>query len=134
LARDSQIAERVQFTGRIAGAQFEAVLAKASAVVVPSLGGEVFGLVVAENMLRGLAVVVSDIGSLAEVLGDSGLTFRTGDAEDLSSVLARLLDDPSLAATLGYRARQRALLFYSLDRMIHSHTLLYSQLCSLKNL
>jgi glycogen synthase len=134
LARDSQIAERVQFTGRIAGAQFEAVLAKASAVVVPSLGGEVFGLVVAENMLRGLAVVVSDIGPLAEVLGDSGLTFRTGDAEDLSSVLARLLDHPSLAAALGYRARQRALLFYSLDRMIHSHTLLYSQLRSLKNL
>ena len=132
-ARASQLKEQVQFLGQIGGAQLESTLAKASTVVVPSLGGEVFGLVVAENMLRGLAVVVSDLGSLTEVLGDSGLRFRTGNAADLSSVLARLLDDPSLAATLGHRARQRALLLYSVDHMIESHALLYSQFCPLKN-
>jgi glycosyltransferase involved in cell wall biosynthesis len=51
---DAQMDAQVCFVGRLSGPQVEASLARASAVVVPSLGGEVFGLVVAENMLRGL--------------------------------------------------------------------------------
>lgn len=132
-ARDSQVGAQIRFAGCLGGAQLEADLARASAVVVPSLGGEVFGLVVAENMLRGIPVVASDLGAFTEVLGNSGLTFRTGDARDLAAVIARLLDDASLAATLGHRARQRARLVYSPDHMIESHALLYSQFCPSKN-
>jgi glycosyltransferase involved in cell wall biosynthesis len=132
-ARDSQVDAQVRFAGRLGGAQLEANLARASVIVVPSLGGEVFGLAVAENMLRGIPVVASDLGAFTEVLGDSGLTFRTGDARDLAAVIARLLNDASLAATLGHRARQRAQLVYSVDHMIESHALLYSRLGPLEN-
>jgi glycosyltransferase involved in cell wall biosynthesis len=132
-ARDSQVDAQVRFAGRLGGAQLEANLARASVIVVPSLGGEVFGLAVAENMLRGIPVVASDLGAFTEVLGDSGLTFRTGDARDLAAVIARLLNDASLAATLGHRARQRAQLVYSLDHMIESHAVLYSRLGPLEN-
>ena len=128
-ARDSQIAGLVRFVGRLYGDQLEAALAEVAAVVVPSLGGEVFGLVVAENMLRGLPVVASDLGAFVEVLGGAGLTFRTADAADLASVLARLLDDPSDAARLGQQARQHALDFLNKSRMIEGHFRIYQSVC-----
>jgi glycosyltransferase involved in cell wall biosynthesis len=130
LARDSGLGSRVRFAGRLGGEQLEVELAGAAVAVVPSLGGEVFGLVVAENMLRGLPVVASDLGALAEVLGDAGLTFRTGDAAELAAAIESLLDNPSLAARLGQAGRQRALEFCNRERMIESHAVVYRNLVS----
>lgn len=124
--RDSQLAVPVRFASRLHGGQLEAALAQTFAVVVPSLGGEVFGLVVAENMLRGLPVVASDLGAFVEVLGGMGSTFRTGDAADLAFAIARLLDDPSAGASLGRHARERALELFDSERMIQSHARLYA--------
>jgi glycogen(starch) synthase len=129
-ARDSQLTPMVRFVGRLGGEEMEVALARAAAVVVPSLGGEVFGLVVAENMLRGLPVVASDLGAFTEVLGEAGLTFRTGDASDLAGALARLLDDPALATKLGKRARQRVLDFCDQRRMVESHANVYRRVLS----
>jgi glycosyltransferase involved in cell wall biosynthesis len=123
--REKQLETQVHFAGHLDGQQIEAALACALALVVPSLGGEVFGLVVGENMARGLPIVASDLGAFTEVLGGAGLTFRTGDAADLAAALARLLDDPSLATALGHRARQRALDFCDRERMLHSHARVY---------
>jgi glycosyltransferase involved in cell wall biosynthesis len=109
--------------------QLEAELARAYAVVVPSLGGEVFGLVVAENMLRGLPVIASDLGAFSEVLGDAGLTFRTGDPVALAASVARLLDDPTFGDRLGQRARLRALDLCDRSRMIEAHTRIYREVC-----
>ena len=124
-AREAQLGARVRFAGRLDATQLNAALAQSSVLVVPSLGGEVFGLVVAENMLRALPVVTSDLGAFVEVLGDAGFTFRTGDAAALAAALSRLLDDPLLAARLGRRARERALAFYSRERMLESHASIY---------
>jgi glycosyltransferase involved in cell wall biosynthesis len=130
LARKSGLGSRVRFAGRLGGEQLEVELAGATVAVVPSLGGEVFGLVVAENMLRGLPVVASDLGALAEVLGDAGLTFRTGDAAELAAAIESLLDNPSLAARLGQAGRQRASEFCNRERMIESHAAVYRNLVS----
>jgi glycosyltransferase involved in cell wall biosynthesis len=130
---DSQMRAQVRFAGRLSGEQLEDVLAQVSAVVVPSLGGEVFGLVVAENMARGLPVVTSDLGAFVEVVGGAGLKFRTGDATDLADGLLRLIDDPSLGAALGEQARQRVAAVYAADGMIESHALAYARLHPPKN-
>ena len=127
-ARESQLGAQVRFAGRLHGAQLDAALSRASAVVVPSLGGEVFGLVVAENMLRALPVVASNLGAFTEVLGDAGLTFRTGDATALAASLSRLLDDPAFAAGLGRHARERALNFCNRARMLESHASVYRKI------
>jgi len=129
-ARDSHLDGQVCFAGRLNGTQLDAALARASAVVAPSLGGEVFGLVIAENMLRALPIVASDLGAFVEVLGGSGLTFRTGDAAALAAALGRLLDDPPLAASLGHRARERALDFCDKSRMIEAHARVYRDVCA----
>ena len=125
LSNEAPLVGHVRFAGRLFGAQLDAALAEASVVVVPSLGGEVFGLVAAENMLRGLPVITSDLGAFVEVLGDGGLTFRTGDAAELARELVRILDDPALAARLGQAARQRALEFCDFQRMLQAHARVY---------
>jgi glycogen synthase len=124
-ARDAHLASQVHFAGRLDGEALESALAQAAAVVVPSLGGEVFGLVIAENMARGLPIVASDLGAFVEVLGDAGLCFRTGDAAQLAAVLTSLLDDPSAGDRLGQLAHKRALDLFSTGRMIERHSRIY---------
>jgi glycogen synthase len=124
-ANAAQLGAIVRFTGRLSARPLDAALASVSIIVVPSLGGEVFGLVVAENMLRGLPVVASDLGAFVEVLGDAGLTFETGNAAALADQLARLLDNPDLRATLGKRARERATQFCDFQRMLAAHENVY---------
>jgi glycogen(starch) synthase len=126
LSQETTLAGHVRFAGRLLGAELDAAFAEASVVVVPSLGGEVFGLVVAENMLRGFPVITSDLGAFVEVLGEGGLTFRTGDAVALAGQLARILDDPALAAGLAQRARERALEFCDFRRMLEAHAHVYN--------
>jgi len=127
LSQEPPLAGRVRFVGRLVGEQLDSELARASVVVVPSLGGEVFGLVVAENMLRGLPVITSDLGAFLEVLGSRGVAFRTGDAAALAKELAQILDEPPLGARLGQSARQRALEFCNFRRMLEAHARVYRE-------
>jgi glycosyltransferase involved in cell wall biosynthesis len=132
LAKKLELSSVVHFAGRIAAADIDTALAKASIVVVPSLAGEVFGLVLAENMSRGLPVVASNVGSFAEVLGDDGLTFGVGDAMELARQIARLLDDSALAAELSTRARGRISEWYPRSTMLNLHAQLYRRLCNVE--
>jgi len=125
---EAKLGDQVQLLGSLPPLELEAVLSRADVVVVPSLGGEVFGLVVAENMLRGTPVVASDVGALAEVLGDTGLTFRTGNGAALAEQVAKLLMDRGLRQRLGDSARERILHEYSRDSMIEAHVRVYDRL------
>ena len=128
LAEKLELSSHVRFLGRVAATELDSVFANANIVVVPSLGGEVFGLVPAENMQRGLPVIATDLGCFVEVLGDAGLTFRVGDAKGLASQIASLLDDSALATRLGDRARQRICNLYQRREMIAAHARLYQEI------
>ena len=128
LAEKLQLSSCLHFAGSIATADLDSTFATANIVVVPSLGGEVFGLVLAETMSRGLPVVASNLGSFAEVLGDAGLTFRVGDAQALAGQIVRLLDDSALASALTGRARTRIFDRYLRSHMIEAHAQLYRRL------
>lgn len=129
-ARQTGLRDAVRFCGALEPAALERELAEAAVVVVPSLGGEVFGLVVAENMLLGRAVVVSGLGAFTEVAGEAGLNFRTGEAGDLARQLERLLRDPALRFELGCRARRRILECFQSQRMIDEHLKVYRKVAS----
>lgn len=124
------LAGKVNFTGRLDAADLERELAGADIVAIPSIGGEVFGLVVAENMQRGLPVVASDLGAFVEVIGDAGMVFRAGDAEELARCLKELINDTKRRAALGKAARFRVESLFSLDRMIDDHAALYKSICA----
>lgn len=124
-ARSLGLMGQVQFLGKLAQPQVEELMNSANIVVVPSLAGEVFGMVVAESMLRELPVIASDNGAFVEVLGDTGKAFNAGNAADLALRLAQLLDDPGQARQLGKAARRRVIEFFSLAGMINGHANIY---------
>jgi glycogen(starch) synthase len=129
LAREPPLNDVVRFTGRLSSEGVTSTLSTASMVVIPSLGGEVFGLAVAENMFRGLPIIASDLGAFVEVLGGAGLTFETGNAASLAAQIARLLDEPLLRASLAQRARERVSEFCDVHRMIEAHARIYHGVC-----
>jgi len=125
LAGEYRLDESVRFLGYLSGASLETALQAADAILMPSLGGEVFGLVALENMMRGKLVVVSDIGALAEVVGDAGLTCPTGDVDAWASCIERLIRNPELCVELGRRARERARKYFSIQQMVAGHMGVY---------
>lgn len=125
LSYELGLAERVDFVGQVAEEDVEALLSDAIAIVIPSVAGEVFGLVAAESMMRGRPIIAPDGGSLAEVAGDTGLKFAPGDAESLADCMERLLRSPEVAMEFGGRARHRSLEKFGADQMLDSHLALY---------
>ncbi len=121
----------VEFLGNVPHDRQEEVLSGTGAVVMPSRSGEAFGLVAAENMLRGKLLIISDIGSLREVVGDTGLVFPAGDAAALASCMRRVLENPSLVSSHTMAARDRAMQLFQRDTMIESHASLYREALTL---
>jgi len=128
LAEKWKLAPQVRFLGALPDSQIADLLTTADLLIVPSLGGEVFGMVIAENMLRGIPILGSDLGVFAEVLGDAGRTFKTGDSPDLARQIVQLLDDPVASQRLGVAAHQRVRDLFPLSRMIETHAEIYRRL------
>jgi len=78
-------------------------------VVHASTAPEPFGLVVAEAMACGRAVVATRLGGVAEVADDDVASLHTaGDAQDLARAIERCARDEAMRAALGAAARARA--------------------------
>lgn len=123
-----KLPQPVEFLGPIVPERMEEILADVDTVVLPSLGPEVFGLAVAENMLRGKLLIVSDVGAPGEVTGNAGLVFNAGDSNDLTRCLRRSIEEPGLAAKMGASARVRALEEFTRNRMIERHVSVYKEI------
>jgi len=124
------LGECVEFLGYLPNQNVEEALENAVAVVMPSLAGEVFGLVAAENMLRGCLVIASDIGALREVVGDAGLLFPPGDDAALMRCMQQVLENAPQAAALRRRALERASALFDEGLMVRRHLALYGRVAS----
>jgi glycosyltransferase involved in cell wall biosynthesis len=103
------LADRVGFTGFV---ERPADVMRALDVVVhASTEPEPFGLVIAEGLACGRAVVVSAAGGAAELVEDDvdALTVPPGDAAALARALTHCADNAALRARLGNAARRTAL-------------------------
>ena len=80
-------AERIHFTGRLQHAQLAPLLALCSAVVVPSVFPEAFGMIVAEAAAAGALPVSADHSGLAEVSGLLGAAVDEMLHEKLGALL-----------------------------------------------
>lgn len=84
---------RVRLLGFVPDADLPALYAAADLSVVPTVALEGFGLIVAESMAAGTAVVASRVGALPELLaGFSEQLLADPNAEDLARVLSGALD------------------------------------------
>jgi phosphatidylinositol alpha-mannosyltransferase len=98
------------FVGSVPQADLPSYYASADVFCAPSLGGESFGIVLAEAMAVGLPVVCSDIGGYRDVVrdGTDGLLVPPRDPEALAEALAGLLDNPARLASMGQAAATAA--------------------------
>jgi phosphatidylinositol alpha-mannosyltransferase len=86
----------VTFLGQIDDPDKAAMLRTADVYVAPNTGGESFGIVLAEAMAAGTAVLASDLPAFSRVLdgGRAGVLVPVENPDALGAALARLLAEP----------------------------------------
>lgn len=111
-SRGRGLVSRMQFPGVQTGAELDRSYAAADVMVLASRA-ETYGLVVIEALARGLPVIASDVGGVAEALGHGtdgtlpGLLVPAGDSGALAAALRSWLVDAPLRARLRQAALER---------------------------
>jgi len=90
-------------------------------VVVLSSISEAFPYSVVEAMMCGKPVVATDVGGIKEALGDTGIVVSPRQPQELADAVTNLLGDAGLRTTLGEEARQRALNYFTIGKVLEHH-------------
>jgi glycosyltransferase involved in cell wall biosynthesis len=127
LAVSLGVAQRVGFTGFVE--RPAAVMRALDVVVHASTDPEPFGLVIAEGLACGRAVIVSAEGGAAELIDDGvdAIGIRPGDSTALARAIDRLAGDPSLRERLGAAARASAVRRFDPDGFARAFLALYER-------
>jgi glycosyltransferase involved in cell wall biosynthesis len=87
-------------------------------------------LTVIEAMVARLPVVCTRVGGVPEVVeeGSTGLLAPSGDHADLAEKICQLAGNPDLRLAMGLRGRERAMSFFSEQRMQEQYGRLYEEM------
>ncbi len=109
LIKGSSVADRIRFVGF--KRDMAVVYGSADIVLQCSRNSEAFGLVVAEGLAHGRAVIASDAGGLREQIDHerTGLLVRPDDPAALAEALARVANDTALRERLSAAARAESI-------------------------
>jgi glycosyltransferase involved in cell wall biosynthesis len=99
--------ESVHFTGFVSDEDLVLLYNAAFAVGMPSFS-EGFGLPAVEAMACGTPVLSSELGSLPEVVGETGVYFDPFDVNSIAHAIRRMGTEEGLRDELGRRALKRA--------------------------
>ena len=126
------LSEVVEFTGWVPLDRVEAQLADAWALVAPSLWAEPLGLTALEASVRGIPVIASATGGLAETVehGVSGLLFPNGDADALVDCLLQIASRRILANGVPNEISERLLARHDVGRHVTWLRALFAELAA----
>lgn len=112
-AEQHGVADAVRWHGQQSPEQVAAALARAHALIVPSVWDEPFPLVTIEGALARVPLVAADVGGIGEGMHDEqhALLFERLDAAGATRALARVLGEPEQTAARVERALERARTF-----------------------
>lgn len=102
-----ELQDHVEFRPRVQREEIAALLPGFDVLVFPSTWEEPLARMTQEAMASGLIVIGTPTGGTREILkdGETGLTFRPGDAEGLARQVLRLRANPELYARLSRQAQ-----------------------------
>jgi len=91
---------------------------------------EPFGIINLEAMACETPVVATRVGGIKEVVedGTTGLLVPPGDSARLGKAIAKIIEDPALAAQMGTAGRKRVLSQFTWDRIAEKTLALYRSL------
>ncbi|MAJ13543.1 MAG: hypothetical protein CMN44_01040 [SAR116 cluster bacterium] len=87
---------RANMIGFINSDDLNIIMQKASIIVIPSIWEEPFGLVAAEAMSNGLAIIASNRGGLPEIIKKNGILINDINHEKISRQLKKLTSNNKL--------------------------------------
>src|SRR5690606_29542459 len=92
----------------MSGHELATAYASSDIFLFPSSSIETFGLVVAEAMASGLAVVASHVGGVPELIehGVNGYIFPENHVKSMANYVRELVDHPEKQERFGWQARQ----------------------------
>ncbi|MCU1360943.1 MAG: putative glycosyl transferase [Ilumatobacteraceae bacterium] len=127
LVRLSRLSDVVTISGYVPDPS--ALLGAADAFVLPS-SREGMPLAIVEAMGAGLAVIATDVGGVADLMGDTGILLpdpnldRAATVDELHGWIIRVASDAELRRRLGAAARTRASAHFREDHMIERYEVL----------
>ena len=109
---DHEIKGRIEFLGRLSEEEKADFMSSVGAYVAPNTGGESFGIILAEALAGGAAVIASDIPAFKAVLEDGkyGKLFKSEDSVSLAKAVIELIKNQperSALATAGQLYAQK---------------------------
>jgi glycosyltransferase involved in cell wall biosynthesis len=120
LVQEFDIAEQVNFVGKVPRDDIPQYLKANDVFLFTSIWHEPFGRTIIEAMLAGLVVIGSDVGGSREIFShyDENLLFPAGDARALADRIRWLLDNPEVMQDLKQRGRQLSLEHFDIHQMV----------------
>jgi glycosyltransferase involved in cell wall biosynthesis len=123
---------RIVFPGFVYGGKTHALMKHAYAYIQPS---DIEGLspVILENMGLSVPVICSDIQENQFVVGETAVTFRKADPEDLRMRLQWALANPDALAEKGRLGRERANTLFSWEVVADAHAQIFSDIAEFRS-
>lgn len=118
---------QLTFHGPVDGQVKRDLVAAADALVVPSVWGEVFGIVIAEAYAYGKPVIATNIGAIPELIqeGQTGFLLPPGDVAALTIALQRAAARPAQLRSMA-SACLSAANSYTLESMVDAYMAVYA--------
>ncbi len=95
MVKEIGLEHNVTFTGHLTYQEVTHYYSIADIFVHPAVLHEPMNLTLLEAMVHDVPVLVSNVGSLGQIVRDAGIIFNRGDVDDLTNKLATLIEDRS---------------------------------------
>ena len=121
--------ESIEWLGHQSGDAVLSVLSGAIGLIVPSMWYEGLPKTIIEAFSVGTPVIASDLGAMSEVIEpqQTGLLFKTGDAQALCDALRWMIQDPSRVQAMRSQVRSVFEQRYTADRNFQLLKEIYDQ-------
>jgi len=120
----AEMGDRVHFMGNLSDSDLKSAFADCDIFVLPSVAkSEAFGIVQLEAMIYGKPVINTSLDTSVPYVsldGETGVTVRAGNEEELSDAINKLADDDELRLLYGRNAVSRVLSVFEKEAMINN--------------